>query len=623
MKDQQYIENSILCFMNSSKDDVPAATALDMIISFYSHEEIKKAKELLCNLLKTDIVWRRDPDKKLKDARDVFEFYEKVSDARMKVEFVTASHKSMPPVGFEIFAPLLKGLADDVKMMNEILPKILDMKTEVYNTADTVRTMRAEMSTLNNKFCKAIGGIEEASKDITVKSCGLDDLLSLTNKEERRLSLKLTNKEKSNKQNEKNYADVLRSRTNARDNSPEGNDRRFEPLIGATALPVFDGSDTEELDNDNLGTKSQDQQGKHSIQEQRKQPLGQHVLRKDQMNSRKEHTNIPRGDERQEVFHDRNGRDQWNQRSNSQSENYIKGGSRPKSTPVMSSPDGHVKKVDKLSEGWKEYKSRNAKRREYKGILGKKSHENLSIKAVTRYLDVFIGRVDPGVTMDDLIDYIRKTFNISVVNIAQLEIRSDNFIAFKVTVKAMEREKLFNTDMWPEDLIVDKFYNKSKKIMELSSITYNCCSLRKNIDIVRQLCLDKYDLIFLQESYVTEDKMGDINYIDESYECVGSPAIYSEKCLLSVSGRCQGGLVCMWRKHLPIKVIAIEENYIVLQLSCNGIDNMLVNVYIRSVSWENESLHAYMEGLQDLEDILTNYRFNNVFLLVILMLTHT
>ena len=109
--------------MNSSKDDVPAVTAQDMIISFYSHEEIKKAKELLCNLLKTDIVWRRDPYKKLKDAKDVFEFYEKVSDTKMKVKFVTALNKSMPPVGFEIFAPLLKGLADDVKMMNEFLPK--------------------------------------------------------------------------------------------------------------------------------------------------------------------------------------------------------------------------------------------------------------------------------------------------------------------------------------------------------------------------------------------------------------------------------------------------------------------------------------------------------------------
>ena len=54
-------------------------------------------------------------------------------------------------------------------------------------------------------------------------------------------------------------------------------------------------------------------------------------------------------------------------------------------------------------------------------------------------------------------------FDIVVVNIVQLEIRSDNFIAFKVTVKAMEREKLFNAELWPEDLIVDKFYNKSKK----------------------------------------------------------------------------------------------------------------------------------------------------------------
>ena len=66
-------------------------------------------------------------------------------------------------------------------------------------------------------------------------------------------------------------------------------------------------------------------------------------------------------------------------------------------------------------------------------------------------------------TIDDMIEYIRENFNITVVNIAQLEIRSDNFIAFKVTVKALERDKLFNAELWPEDLIVDKFYNKTKK----------------------------------------------------------------------------------------------------------------------------------------------------------------
>lgn len=43
--DQQYIENSILCFMNSSKDDVPAATALDMIISFYSQDRRDKESQ--------------------------------------------------------------------------------------------------------------------------------------------------------------------------------------------------------------------------------------------------------------------------------------------------------------------------------------------------------------------------------------------------------------------------------------------------------------------------------------------------------------------------------------------------------------------------------------------------
>lgn len=446
--------------MNSSRDDVPPATALDMVISFYSHEEIKKAKELLCNLLKIDIVWRRDPDKKLKDAKDIFEFYEKVAETKMKVKFVTASHKSMPPVGFEIFAPLLKDLAENVKMINEFLPKILDIKTEVYNTADTVRTMRAEMSTLNNKFCKAIGGIEEASKDIAVNNSSvLDDLLSLTNKEERRLSLKQPSKEKSNKQTEKNYADILRSKQGTKNSTSGSNDGKFKGLVGATALPDSEDTDLEEFDEGNLGVFTHNHQGIDRSQKHQMQSLEglQRLQKNDQLTSIKGNNTIG-GDKRNAVLHDRNVKEQWNQRSNSQSENQVKGG-----IPSKSSLEGSVQRNDKQLDEWKEHKSRNAKRREYKGILGKKSHDNSSIKAVSRYLDVFIGRVDPGVTVDDLIEYIRKTFNIAVVNIVQLEIRSDNFIAFKVTVKAVEREKLFNADLWPEDLIVDKFYNKSKR----------------------------------------------------------------------------------------------------------------------------------------------------------------
>ena len=51
--------------------------------------------------------------------------------------------------------------------------------------------------------------------------------------------------------------------------------------------------------------------------------------------------------------------------------------------------------------------------------------------------------------------------------------------------------------------------------------TLNCCSLKKNIDLVRELTSYGYDFIFLQETFVTDDKLGILDFISEEYDCVG------------------------------------------------------------------------------------------------------
>ena len=83
--------------------------------------------------------------------------------------------------------------------------------------------------------------------------------------------------------------------------------------------------------------------------------------------------------------------------------------------------------------------------------------------------------------------------------------------------------------------------------MDVSICSYNCCSLRKNIDIVRNLTEKKYDIIFLQETFVTEEKLGQLDYIDENYESAGVGAVYSERCLASMAGCPKGGMACLWR----------------------------------------------------------------------------
>ena len=65
--------------------------------------------------------------------------------------------------------------------------------------------------------------------------------------------------------------------------------------------------------------------------------------------------------------------------------------------------------------------------------------------------------------------------------------------------------------------------------MDIRLCSYNVCSLHKNIDVVRKLTENKYDIIFLQETFVVDDKLGEIDYIDEFYESIGVGAVYSEK----------------------------------------------------------------------------------------------
>ena len=85
--------------------------------------------------------------------------------------------------------------------------------------------------------------------------------------------------------------------------------------------------------------------------------------------------------------------------------------------------------------------------------------------------------------------------------------------------------------------------------MDLKICSFNCCSLRKNIDLVRQLTENSFDVIMLQETMVTEEHLGILDYIDENYESVGIAATFSDIALTTMAGRPRGGLACLWRSN--------------------------------------------------------------------------
>ena len=151
--------------------------------------------------------------------------------------------------------------------------------------------------------------------------------------------------------------------------------------------------------------------------------------------------------------------------------------------------------------------------------------------------------------------------------------------------------------------------------MKLNIATFNCCSLRKNINLIRDLTENSYDIIFLQETFVLEDRLDDLTYIDENYESIGVAAEYSEKAISSNAGRAEGGLACIWKKNAPFKVdkIILQDNLIGIRLMLGNHSILLVNVYVRSVSWEISTVDAYLEYLNQLESLMANTQFECIY----------
>lgn len=401
----EVIINSLVCFINSAKNDFTRETLKDVAYSFYSHEEIKNAKSTLCNLLKKDISWRRDPDKKRKDLNDVLDYHEELTTGRNNWKFLSDSYKGMPPLGMQMLAPLLINLTGEVSRINESLPKFVDMKTEVLNTADTVRKMNMDLIDMKDKFEKAIFGIEEASNDIADEDLNILGELRSFRKSLGTVDIPdsgsficVSDEEKSIPSSREKETLNITTEPNL-----QLNDISTDTLVGSSA--EFDSvAPAAVIEGVPLQTRKDD--GLYST-----------ALKKVKQAVSKSQRNAATGS--------------------------VRGG-------------GHVSGPKAVSQRGNNNRGR---------LTGARRDGISSLKAVKRTADVFIGRIDKEADEDVLRDYIKETFNIICNKVEKLQIKTELYNAFKVTVSLSEREALFKSDLWPEDIVINKFYNRSKKTL--------------------------------------------------------------------------------------------------------------------------------------------------------------
>lgn len=419
----EIVINNLLCFVNSAKGDFTRETLTDVAFAFYSHEEIKNAKTEVCNLLRKDVSWRRDPEKKRKDLVDVMAFHEELTTGRNNWKFLSNSYKGMPPLGMQMIAPLLINLTTEVTKINECLPRFVDIKSEVINTADTVRKMNVELTDMKLKFDKAISGIEEASSTI------VDDELHILDE------IRSFRRSVGGAPDHQNHLDLQRDE-HRRGLSSDGGSSCVNGggVVGGMGNGLASASvSIADAGAPVLPSAPVWEDIPVSIAD-----AGAPVL-----------PSAP-------VLEDISLLD--------------------KGVPLYSEALERMKKAQSKPSTFNSVsvrENRNNRPINQKGnnnsrLMGARKDGSSSLRAVRRTVDVFIGRVDKEADESVIRNYIKETFDITCGHIEKLKIQTDLYNAFKVTVSLSERETLFQPDKWPEDVVISKFYNRNKKSFENS-----------------------------------------------------------------------------------------------------------------------------------------------------------
>ena len=400
----EIIIDNLACFLASAKKDYSQEKLCDIAYSFYSHEEIKTSKEKILNFINKDIIWRRDPDKKMKDLNDLIDGINEIYETNKYIKCVADSYKKIPPVGLEFIAPILINLSEEVNKINSLLPGILDIKSTVLNMADTVRDCKVDLVNIKQQM--------QQSNDNDVS------LVSRNSITPNKIQPNIENKIKTLRQ--KGICDGISVDIGKSDskivnvNNDNYSKASTECEITSMTSSVSTASETSNL----------------------------------MMHHKQNYVKVP----------NTSGSDKIN-------ENFLTPTIKTKKNEQLGDDDGEG---DKDEDGWilvkrsKVNRPNNNKSRfkQNSSITGVKNSPNNKFRSADKTLDLFIGRVDNDVNENEITSYVLSNFNIKVVKIEKIDIKASYCAAFKLTINSNDRDTLLNPDKWPSGIIVNKFYKK-------------------------------------------------------------------------------------------------------------------------------------------------------------------
>ena len=105
-------------------------------------------------------------------------------------------------------------------------------------------------------------------------------------------------------------------------------------------------------------------------------------------------------------------------------------------------------------------------------IKADKSHEKIKCEPKIKTFAIFLGRIKPSVSENDIIDMLENDIELKVLKLVKLESKQTRFSSYRLIIPHEQKDRAYNSTKWPKHIIARKFFYKRKEIINENENIY-------------------------------------------------------------------------------------------------------------------------------------------------------
>nr|XP_053609838.1 uncharacterized protein LOC128674882 [Plodia interpunctella] len=144
-------------------------------------------------------------------------------------------------------------------------------------------------------------------------------------------------------------------------------------------------------------------------------------------------------------------------------------------------------------------------------------------------------------------------------------------------------------------------------------VTFNCKNVKRSVDNIRDLCKE-YDIIALQETWLTNEDISFLNTISDDFSSTGVSAM--DTSTGPIRGRPYGGVALLWRRSVFLNVIVIEcDNPRICAIKVISNERSFLVMCVYMPTDENPNLAEFTDVLSAVSAIIDTCNIDCVYIL--------